>query len=123
MRWLLPYTVLVVVVGVTALTIAGTRVELNIPRPADTGQTDTKAAFIAQVQARALDIADEDPGVLAGAGAGLCEALRQRPEQAVTAVPLDGVGPYDTRVLVDAATTHLCPSQRGKVRAYLQGER
>ena len=81
-----------------------------------------EAAYTAQMRARGVLAGDSD-AALVKIGRGLCTAIIQTHERVVTPVPLDGITADQTRVVIDAATRHLCPDQRPKVAAYLRGSR
>lgn len=113
-----PFITGLVVVCVVTFTAGQTRVRINGPVSAHAAD-----GFLSTVRTSGSALAAEDPASLSNAGFGLCEALRRHPSRTITALPLSGVTAHDTRVLLDAATRYLCPDQRSKVAAYLEGTR
>ncbi|MBA9006007.1 DUF732 domain-containing protein [Thermomonospora cellulosilytica] len=94
----------------------------STPAPGVTARNvDAEAAYTAQVRRWSRQIGNRPYDELVAIGQGMCGGLQMRPEPTVTPVPVSGISAYDTRVVIRAATQHLCPDQAPKVRNYLTG--
>ncbi|MFV2172276.1 hypothetical protein ACFHW2_12175 [Actinomadura sp. LOL_016] len=100
---------------------AGGGVFLAAMLPLDTPAAVTaEGAYLGQARAQAATLRGASDDRLLNTGLALCGAFGQAPDPAVTPIPLDGVTDAELAAVTDAATRHLCPSQRTKVHGYLQ---
>lgn len=88
------------------------------PPPRFEPLSGAESRYVAALHARS-DHFNVDDQALIGLGRGVCQSISQ--VKAARALVSQGISPADLRVVVDAATSTLCPELRPRVATYLAG--